>query len=59
MMIEGKVRLLLLEFMSQLKSTPEPWTFKRAHVNDFSESRDVGSWEDHDWSEWTSMIRAT
>ena len=43
MMIEGKVRLLLLEFMSQLKSTPEPWTFKRAHVNDFSESRDVGS----------------
>ena len=47
MMIEGKVCLLLPEFMSQLKSTPRARTFKRAHVNDFFESGDVGSWEDH------------
>ena len=48
MMTEGKVRLLLPNFMPQLKSTPGPWIFKRAHVNDFSKSEDVGSWEDHD-----------
>ena len=51
MMTEGKVRLLLPNFMPQLKSTPGPWIFKRAYVNDFSELGDVGSWEDHDWLE--------
>ena len=58
-MTEGKVRLFLPEFMPQLRSTPEPWTFKRAHVNNFSESRSVGSWKDHDWPEWTSIARTT
>ena len=43
MMTEGKVRLLLLELMLQLRSTLGPWTFIRAHVNDFSESRDARS----------------
>ena len=47
-MTEGKIHLLLPNFTPQLKSTPRPWTFKKVHVNDFSESRDTGSWEDHD-----------
>ena len=59
MMIEAKVCLLLPKFMPQLRSAPGPWTFKRAHVNDLSEARDAGSWEDHDWLEWTVMVRAT
>ena len=59
MMTEGKVRLLLPNFMLQLKSASRPWTFKKAHVNDFSESRDAGSWEDHDWLEWTSTVWVT
>ena len=58
-MIEGKICLLLPEFMPQLRSTPEPRTFKKAHVNDFSKLGDAGSWEDHDWSEWTSSVEAT
>ena len=41
MITEWKVLLLLPNFMPQLKSAPGPWTFKRAHVNDFSESRDA------------------
>ena len=45
--------------MLQLKSTPRLWTFKMAHVNDFSESGDAGSWEDHDWLEWTSKVGTT
>ena len=36
MMVEGKVHLLLPNFMPQLKSALGPWTFKRAYVNDFS-----------------------
>jgi len=59
MMTKGKVRLLLPNFMPQLKSAPRPWTFKRANVNDFFESGDTRSWEDHDWSEWTLMVRET
>ena len=59
MMTKGMVRLLLPNFMPQLKSTPGPWTFKRAHVNDFSKSRDVESWEDNDWPEWTSKVGTT
>jgi len=58
-MTEGKVRLLLPNFMPQLKSTPRPRTFKGVHVNDFSESRDIGSWEDHDWLEWTLKVGTT
>ena len=58
-MTEGKVRLLLPNFMPQLKRTPRPWTFKRAHVNDFSKSGDAGAWEDHDWLEWTSKVGIT
>ena len=46
-MTKGKVYLFLPNFMPQLKSAPGPWTFKRAHVNNFSESGDAGSWEDH------------
>ena len=48
MMTKGKVRLLLPNFMPQLKSAPRPWTFKRANVNDFFELGDTRSWEDHD-----------
>ena len=59
MMTEGKIRLLLPNFMPQLKSTLGPWTFKRAHINDFSESGDAGSWEDHDWPEWSSKVGRT
>ena len=59
MMTKGKVRLLLPNFMPQLKSAPRPWTFKRANVNDFFESGDTRSWEDHDQSEWTLMVRET
>ena len=59
MMTKGKVRLLLPNFKPQLKSTPGPWTFKRAHINDFSESGDAGSWEDHDWPEWSSKVGRT
>ena len=42
MMTEGKVHLLLPNFMTQLKSTFRPWTFKRAHINDFSKLGGVG-----------------
>ena len=59
MMTEGKVRLLLPNFKPQLNSALGPWTFKRAHVNDFSESGDARSWEDHDWPEWTSKVGTT
>ena len=59
MMTEGKVHLLLPNFMPQLKSTLGPWTFKRAHVNDFSKSGDAGSWEVYDWPEWTSKEGTT
>ena len=45
--------------MPQLKSTPRPWTFKRSHINDFHESGDARSWEDHDWPEWTSKVGTT
>ena len=58
-MMTKKVRLLLPNFMPQLNITPRPWTFKRAHVNDFSESGDSGSWEDHDWPEWTLKVGTT
>ena len=58
-MTKGKLRLLLPNFMPQMKSTLRPWTFKRAHVNDFSESGDAGSWEDHDWPKWTSKVGRT
>lgn len=43
MMTKGKVHLLLPNFMPQLKSAPKPWTFKRAHINDFSKLGDIGS----------------
>ena len=43
MMTEGKVRLLLPNFMPQLKSAPRPWIFERAHVNDLSELGDIRS----------------
>ena len=59
MMTKGKVRLLLPNFKPQLKSAQGPWTFKRVHVNDFSKSGDVESWEDHDWLEWTSKAGTT
>ena len=42
-MVEGKIRLLLPEFMLQLRSTLGPWTFKRALVIDFFELGDMGS----------------
>ena len=58
MMIEGKAA-----YFSQLYATTEectgPWTFKRAHVNDFSELGDTGSWEDHDWPKWTLKVVTT
>ena len=38
---------------------PNTWTFKRAHVNDFFESGDVGLWVDHDWPEWASKVGIT
>jgi len=59
MMAEGKVCLLLPNFMPQIKSALRPWFCKRAHVNDFSESGDVGLWEDHDWLEWASKVGTT
>ena len=59
MMAEGKVCQLLPNFMPQIKSALRPWTCKRAHVNDFSESGDVGLWEDHDWLEWASKVGTT
>ena len=55
MMTKGKVHLLLPKFLPQLRSAPEPWTSKRAHVNDFSESRNVGS----QLARWTSMVETT
>ena len=58
-MTERKVRLLLPNLMPQFKSTPRPRNFKRTHVNDFSESRDTGSWEDHDWLEWSLKVGTT
>jgi len=58
-MKEGKVHLLLPNFMPKLKSTPGPWTFKRSHINDFHELGDARSWEDHDWPEWTSKVGTT
>ena len=59
MMTEGKFCVLLPKFMPQLKNAPGPWTFKRAHVNDFSELGDARSWEDHNWLEWTSKVVTT
>ena len=59
MMIEVKVCLFLPQFMPQLMSAPRPWTFKRAHVNNLFDVGDAGSWEDHDWPEWTLMVGAT
>lgn len=59
MMAEGKVYLLLPEFKLQLRNTHGPWTFKRAHISDLSKSGNAGSWEDHDWPKWTSIVRAT
>ena len=59
MMTKGKVCFLLLEFLSQLRTTPRPWTFKRAHVNDFFELGNARSWEDHDQLEWTLIVGAT
>ena len=59
MVAKGKVRLLLPNFMPQLKSAPGPWTFKRAHFNDFSKSGDTRSWEDHDWLECTLKVGTT
>ena len=59
MMAERKVLLPLPDFKPQLKDALGPWTLKRAHVNDFFESRDAGSWEDHDWREWTLKVGAT
>ncbi|KAL0010962.1 hypothetical protein SO802_006070 [Lithocarpus litseifolius] len=32
---------------------------KRAHINDFSEFGNVGSWENHGWPKWTSTAGAT
>ena len=58
-MAEGKVRLPLSNFKLQLKGALGPWTFKRAHVNNFSKLWDVGSWEDYDWPEWTSKVGTT
>ena len=58
-MAEGKVRLPLPNFKLQLKDAPRPWIFKRSHVHEFSESGDIGSWEDHDWLEWTSKVGTT
>ena len=59
MMTKGKVRLLLPNFMPQIKSALGPWTCKKAYVNDFSEYGDVGLWEDHDWLEWASNVGIT
>jgi len=56
MMTEVKVHLLVPNFMPKLKSTLGPWTFKRAHVNYFSKLGDAGSWENHDWLEWTLKV---
>ena len=36
-MAEGKICLPLPNFKPQLKDALGPWTFKRSHVNDFSE----------------------
>ena len=58
-MIEGKVRLLLPNFLPQLKSAPGMWTLKKAHFNDYFELGDAGSWEDRDCLEWTSMVGVT
>ena len=49
----------MLEFLLQLRSAPRPWTFKRTYINDFFESGNTGSWEDHDWLEWTSTTGTT
>ena len=59
MMTEGNIFLFLPNFMPQLKNALRPWTFKRTHVNDFFELGDAGSWEDHDWLEWTSKVGKT
>ena len=52
-MIEGLMSTTILV----LKHIPEPWTFTRAYVNDFFEMGSVGLWEDHEWPEWTSIVR--
>ena len=54
-MIEGVIRLLFQVH----KDIPGPWTFTRSHVNYFSNVGSVGSWEDHDWPDWTSMVGIT
>ena len=58
-MVEGKVSLPLFNFKLQLRGAPGPWTFKKVHVNDFFEFGDAGSWEDHDWPEWTLKVGTT
>ena len=58
-MEKGKVRLPLPNFKPQLKDVPRPWTSKRFHVNDFSESGDTRSQKAHDWLEWTSKVGTT
>ena len=58
-MTKGKIHFLLLEFLPQQRSAPKPWTFKRVYINDFFESGNAGSWEDHDWLEWTSTVGTT
>ena len=54
-MIEGTVRLFFLV----LKHILGPWTFTRAHVNDFSKMGSAGSWEDHYQLDWTSTVGIT
>ena len=49
MMIEGKIQFLLPKFLPQLRSTPRPWSIKRAYINDFSELENIEFWQDHDW----------
>nr|POE86094.1 hypothetical protein CFP56_02461 [Quercus suber]POE86095.1 hypothetical protein CFP56_02462 [Quercus suber] len=58
-MVEGKVCLPLPNFKPQLRGAPRPWTFKRAHVNNFFESGEAGLWEDYDWLEWTLKVGTT
>ena len=43
-MSEGTIHFLL----PMLEHVLGPWTFTRAHVNNFSKMGNAGSWEDHD-----------
>ena len=58
-MVETKICMPLPNFKPQLKDAPGPWTFKRGHVSYFSKLGDAGSWEDHDWPEWTLKVGTT